>query len=132
MLLAKLDIFEDELLHRQRVADMYAERLDALPGIVILCVSPDRRSVFGQYTVRVKNGRRDDVAAELKALGVPTNVYYLKPLHMQGAFSKMEIRTKDMPVATQCCREVLSLPFHPYMDEAVVEAVCSALKHCLC
>lgn len=132
VLLAKLDIFEDELLHRQRVADMYAERLDSLPGIVIPCVSPDRRSVFGQYTVRVKNGRRDAVAAKMKTLGVPTNIYYPKPLHTQGAFSKMEIRTEDMPVAAQCCREVLSLPFHPYMDKAAVDAVCSALKHSLC
>lgn len=131
ILLAKLDIFDDELARRQHVASLYAARLRDMPGVTLPTIAPDRQSVFGQYTVCIADGRRDDVAAGLRARGIPVNVYYPTPLHTQSAFASLGYRLADMPMAAQCCREVLSLPFHPYMDEMAVDAVCAAARQSL-
>lgn len=131
VLLAKLEIFEDELARRCRAAVWYAERLSSISGVTPPFVSPGATSVFAQYTVRISDGRRDAVAAGLHAREIPTNIYYPKPLHIQGAFSHLGYQAEDMPIAARCSTEVLSLPFHPYLEERVVDEVCTALKACL-
>lgn len=131
VLLPKLDIFADECQRRQQVASWYAAGLaglEGLAGIATPVVAKDRSSVFAQYTLRITEGRRDGLAEHLRGRGIPTNIYYPKPLHVQGAFAALGYAEEDMPVAARCCREVLSLPFHPYMDEATVAAVCAAVR----
>lgn len=131
VLLAKLDIFEDELARRRQAAAWYAERLYGISGVTPPFVSPDNTSVFAQYTVRISGGRRDAVADGLRSRGIPTNIYYPKPLHIQSAFSQLGYRAEDMPTAARCSAEVLSLPFHPYLEERLVDDVCAALRACL-
>ena len=130
VLLPKLDIFAEELTRRQQVAQWYAQGLADAKGVTPPQVLADRRSAYAQYTVRVGGGRRDALSAALKARGIPSNIYYPKPLHMQGAFADMGWREEHMPVAARCAHEVLSLPFHPYMDEQAVRAVCAAIVEC--
>lgn len=125
ILLAKLDIFPDELDARDRVAALYADALHSV-GLAPPQVHQFNRSAWAQYTVRVAN--RDAVAAGLKERGVPTAVHYPLPLHRQPAVADTAC---SAPESERAAAEVLSLPMHPYMGEAEVGRVTSALRQAI-
>ena len=94
---------------------------------------PGLTSVWAQYTVRLPQGSdRDQIMARLKAVGVPSAVYYAKPLHRQPAYRQFPIAGNGLPVSEQLAAEVLSLPMHPYLDAAtqdrIGDAVLGALR----
>jgi dTDP-4-amino-4,6-dideoxygalactose transaminase len=95
-------------------------------------VAKDQTSVWAQYTIRLAPGRRDALAAALKAQGIPTAIYYTKPLHKQPAYRDFPLADGGVPVSEQLSTEVISLPMHAYLEEPVqdrvIEAVKSALK----
>ena len=88
--------------------------------------------MWAQYTIRLKPGVRDGFAATLKAQGIPTAIYYPKPLHRLEAYQHFPVVDNGIPVTDQLAEEVISLPMHAYLDEAtqdrVIEAVRTALK----
>jgi dTDP-4-amino-4,6-dideoxygalactose transaminase len=126
--MCKLDIFADEIETRQVVAARYTEALGNL--VITPTVPSDAVSVWAQYTIRIPGGRRDEVAAKLKAAGVPTAIYYPKPLHQQTAYRHFP-GTGVLGVSERLSKEVLSLPMHPYLDEPaqgrVIEAIAAAM-----
>lgn len=124
ILLAKLEVFDEELTARARLADLYDRRLGN--GIGKPERAPDATSAWAQYTIRVEN--RDNIAKELSAAGVPTAVYYPRPLHHQPAFAHFADGTDPCPVSEALCASVLSLPMHPYMDDATAERICRSVK----
>jgi dTDP-4-amino-4,6-dideoxygalactose transaminase len=89
--------------------------------------------VWAQYTIRVAPSARDELAAALKADGIPTAIYYAKPLHRQTAYKHFPMADSGLPVSDQLAQEVISLPMHPYLDVAtqdrIIEAVRRALQH---
>jgi dTDP-4-amino-4,6-dideoxygalactose transaminase len=92
-------------------------------------IPPGLTSVWAQYTVRLPSGRdRDTVAAKLKAAGVPTAVYYAKPLHGQSAYRDYPAAGNGLPISDRLASEVLSLPMHPYLDEATQDRIAAALR----
>jgi len=130
VLIEKLKIFPDEIVARDQVARRYSAGLD---DVVTVPVVPDGlTSVWAQYTIRVKSGVRDRLAAELKAQGIPTAIYYSKPLHRLEAYSRFPVVDNGMPVTDQLAQEVISLPMHAYIDpptqDRVIQAVRIALK----
>jgi len=126
----KLKIFSDEIETRSVVAERYHE---ALRGIArVPGVPGGLTSVWAQYTVRLPDGRdRDAVAAELKAAGVPTAVYYAKPLHRQTAYRQYPVAGNGLPISDRLAGEVLSLPMHPYLDAAMQDHIVAAVKAAL-
>ena len=85
------------------------------------------RSSWAQYTIRLKDtAQRDALQTSLKAAGIPSMVYYPKPMHLQTAF-RAEPRNL-CPVATSLCGRVLSLPMHPYITNEEIQTVCNAVK----
>lgn len=126
ILLAKLGMFPEELDRRQQVAEWYSHGLSTVAEITTPHIGPARTSSYAQYTLKVLLGR-DALATSLKKQGIPTNVYYPKPLHMQTAFTAQENTENDLPAANACCSQVLSLPFHPYMEKNDVNHVCTAI-----
>lgn len=116
VLLAKLEIFDDELAARARVAQTY----DALLGgaLATPVLRPQHTSAWAQYTVRVE--RRDAVRKALTAAGIPVRVYYPVPLHRQPAYANDRI---ELPIAERVAAQVLSLPMHPYLERAEQESV---------
>ena len=123
VLLAKFDRFvQDEIDTVNDIAEKYSQ---ALAGIVDIPVIQDGfTSSWAQYTIRLKNERhRNGLQAYLKENGVPSMVYYAKPLHEQKAFSKAEQYTVDLRITQQLCKTVLSLPMHPYMDADDIKRV---------
>jgi UDP-2-acetamido-2-deoxy-ribo-hexuluronate aminotransferase len=127
VLLAKLPHLDWELEQRQRLGARYSERLREVCGVP--AVAPGNTHVYAQYTIRVP--RREAVMAQLKSQGIPTAVYYPRCLHEQPVFAYLGYRWGDFPVAEQASREVLSLPMHPFLNDAdqdrVVDAVRAAL-----
>lgn len=128
ILKVKLQAFiNHELEDVNRVYRLYTERLD---GIVETPFIPDGfYSSFAQYTVKLKNKeQRDGLQAKLKEHGIPSMVYYVKPMHRQRAFSNYKFDDNDFKVTNDLCDIVLSLPMHPYMSEEDVEKVSNIIK----
>ena len=130
VLIEKLKIFPDEIAARDQAARRYAE---GLRDVAIVPVVPDGcSSVWAQYTIRLKPGVRDGLAVTLKAQGVPTAIYYPKPLHRLEAYRRFPVADNGIPVTDQLAEEVISLPMHAYLDaptqDRVIEAVRAALN----
>ncbi len=130
VLIEKLKIFADEIEARDRVARRYA---DGLKDVAIVPVVPDgATSIWAQYTIRLKPGMRDGLAVKLKAQGIPTAIYYPKPLHRLEAYKAFPVADNGIPTTDKLADEVISLPMHAYLDEAtqdrVIEAVRAALR----
>ena len=124
VLLEKLEIFDDELRSRDRVATRYRDALDGTVDIITL--PPAATSAWAQFTVSVSE--RDRVRAQLTDLGIPTAVYYPRPLHRQTAYAGMPLAGAGLPVSEQLAASVLSIPMHPYLDEPTQDRVVDALR----
>ena len=128
VLLEKLAIFADEIAARDRIAARYNELLR--DTVIVPEVPNGLTSVWAQYTVRLPAAcDRETVAARLKAVGIPTAVYYAKPLHRQTAYRNYPVAGNGLPVSDRLADEVLSLPMHPYLDRTVQEHIAEAVKH---
>ena len=129
VLIEKLKIFAGEIDARDRIARRYAEGLNDVA--MVPAVPEGLTSVWAQYTIRLKPGLREGLAAKLKAQGIPTAIYYPKPLHRLEAYRRFPVVDNGIPVTDQLADEVISLPMHAYLDEPtqdrIVEAVRAAL-----
>jgi dTDP-4-amino-4,6-dideoxygalactose transaminase len=115
ILLAKLAIFDDELARREEIAARYGT---ALPVEVVQTprIPAGYRSAWAQYSVLADDlDARSALTAALKRAGVPTAVYYPKPLHLQPAFASLGYREGSLPIAEATSRRIFSLPMHPYL-----------------
>jgi len=132
ILKAKLQAFiEHELEDVNRVYHLYNAKLK---DIVEVPVIPEGfYSSFAQYTIKLKNkDQRDKLYVKLREHGIPSMIYYIKPMHKQIAFSDMEFNENDFEISNELCDIVLSLPMHPYLSEQDVESICGAIKQVLC
>jgi len=129
VLIEKLKIFGDEIAARNRIAARYN---NALGNVAAVPRVPDGyTSVWAQYTLRVDQGRRDELARALKAEGVPTAIYYSKPLHRQGAYERFPYADGGLPVSDRLAGEVISLPMHAYLDEPTQDRIIDAVQRAL-
>jgi UDP-2-acetamido-2-deoxy-ribo-hexuluronate aminotransferase len=129
VLIEKLKIFPDEILARNRAAARYS---DALADIATVPrAGNESSSVWAQYTLRVAPARRDALAAALKAEGIPTAIYYTKPLHRQPAYRDFPVAEGGVPVSEQLSKEVISLPMHAYLEPPVQDRIIEAVRRAL-
>ncbi len=134
VLLAKLDIFDDEVAARARIGARYATLIEEAFGdvsdpaqrVAPPVLAPGCTSVYAQYTVEVPN--RSKVEEGMKARGIPTAVHYPVPLHLQPVFAELGQGEGSFPVAEAAARRVISLPMHPYLSDEQQLRVVSALK----
>jgi dTDP-4-amino-4,6-dideoxygalactose transaminase len=126
ILLEKLKIFADELAARQAVAARYDEALREF--VKVPRVIDEATSSWAQYTVVVEGMGRDALAAALADEGIPTAVYYAKPLHLQGAYRHYPVAGNGLPVSEQVARQVLSLPMHPYLEPETQARIAGAIR----
>jgi len=126
----KLKAFADyELDAVNKAAAWYNE---ALAGVVKTPIVPEGYlSSWAQYTIQVASREvRDGLQEALKAQGIPTMVYYPKPMHCQTAFAGVKAYV-DCPNTARLCDTVLALPMHPYLDKETVQTVADAIKEYL-
>lgn len=129
VLLKKLAIFGEEIAKRQVVAQRYNDGLKdvaVVPAVLDGCVS-----TWAQYTLRVPAAQRASFIDGLKAKGVPTAVYYPKPLHQQTAYKKYPVAGNGLPVSERVAHEVVSLPMHPYLEAATQDYIISVAREVL-
>jgi dTDP-4-amino-4,6-dideoxygalactose transaminase len=112
---------------RRAVADFYDTAFKGTPFITVPQRSEFSSHIFHQYTIRVKNGRRDELKKHLESLKIPSMVYYPGPLHLQEAYRTLGYGEDDFPVTTELCREVLSLPMHPDMEQDQLEYITTGI-----
>jgi len=124
VILAKLPIFDDEVAARARIGARYSELL-AGANCVTPFIAPGNTSVYAQYTIQVSD--RDAVAQALQARGVPTAVHYPVTLDRQPALAACKAGDGATPVAHGLSERVLSLPMHPYLDEATLATIADAV-----
>lgn len=130
VLLQKLRFLEEELEACSRIAARYSERLRDF--VKIPAGLGSMRSAWAQYTICLKDiEERERVIERMKADGIPSAVYYRKPMHRQGAFAENLIQAVSCENTEYICDRCLSLPFHPYMQEAEIEAVCDSVKRAI-
>jgi UDP-2-acetamido-2-deoxy-ribo-hexuluronate aminotransferase len=131
VLLAKLEIFPDEVDARIRLGAQYSALIEeafAGSGIRVRTpyVEPYNTCVYAQYTVEVE--RREIVETRMKSLGVPTAVHYPLPLHLQPVFESLGQKNGSFPHSEAAAARVISLPMHPYLTEGDQQKVVAALK----
>jgi dTDP-4-amino-4,6-dideoxygalactose transaminase len=129
VLLEKLKIFPDEIAARDAIAARYSAGLRDVATVPR--VGNQSTSVWAQYTIRLAPGRRDALAKALKSEGIPTAIYYAKPLHRQQAYSRFPVADGGTPVTERLCEEVISLPMHAYLEPPVQDRIIAAVQRAL-
>jgi dTDP-4-amino-4,6-dideoxygalactose transaminase len=129
ILLEKLKIFPEEILARGHVASRYEAGLADVATVPR--VGNEQTSVWAQYTIRLAPGRRDTLAAALKTQGIPTAIYYAKPLHRQAAYRRFPVVDGGLPVSERLAEEVISLPMHAYLDQPLQDRIIKAVRRAL-
>lgn len=128
VLLAKFEIFDDEIAKRVEIGTKYTNKLK--DHVVTPFIEKDNVCVYAQYTIQVND--RETFRKKLDEAGVPTAVHYPIPLHLQPVFSKMGYEKGHFPKAEKLADRVVSLPMHPYLDDQtmnlIVETIIRAVK----
>jgi dTDP-4-amino-4,6-dideoxygalactose transaminase len=115
VLLAKLEIFADEIERRQAVAGIYGEAL-AESGLQVPAIPKGFKSAWAQYSVVAESeSKRAELQARLKESDIPTAVYYPTPLHLQTAFAHLGYQSGSFPFSENASSRIFSLPMHPYL-----------------
>jgi dTDP-4-amino-4,6-dideoxygalactose transaminase len=133
VLLAKLGYIDEFNEKRRSIADRYNEGLKDVDGLVVPSISGLPSSgkfhhVYHQYTLRVLNGKRDELQRHLKENGIATMVYYPVPLHKMKVFHGRCKVVNELPHSERAPGEVLSLPTEPLMGEEDVAAVIHTIR----
>ena len=127
---AKLDIFEEELVLRQGVADRYQKLIGDIVDAPQL--QAGAKSSWAQYCIKLpKTSNRDHVIKHLGTRGIPTAIYYPVPIHQQPPYKDFPKSQCGLGVTLDCCSRVLALPMHPYLDEAQQQYIVSQLRNAL-
>ncbi len=122
ILSVKLKYLNEYCAARQKAAGYYDGAFKDIKCLQIPVRQPNSTHVFHQYTLRVKNGSRDELIEHLNSNGIPCGVYYPVPLYKQNAFASF-YKGKELPVTEQLCKEVISLPIHTEMDEELLQTI---------
>jgi UDP-2-acetamido-2-deoxy-ribo-hexuluronate aminotransferase len=124
ILLAKLDVFDEELASRQQAAAAYNRQLqDAVQTPVL---REEYTSPWAQYTIEVDD--RDAVQHALQQVGIPSAVHYPVPLHLQPVFAHLNLNEGGFPYSERAGKRVLSLPMHPYLEEKQIDQITKAVR----
>jgi UDP-2-acetamido-2-deoxy-ribo-hexuluronate aminotransferase len=125
ILLAKFEIFPEEIILRQEAASRYNQLLGASGKITCPVVRDGNLSAWAQYSLLIDD--RDAMLESLKAAQIPTAVYYPKPLHVQGAYAYLGYRPDDFPVSMKSASHIFSLPMHPYLSKQDQERIADVI-----
>lgn len=127
ILRVKLKYLDQYNRSRREAANRYDQALARCDKISIPCRVPYSSHIFHQYTIRIKNGKRDELKKYLEEKKIPSMVYYPAPLHTQEAYHYLGYRDNDFPVTSALCSEVLSLPMHPELDKEQTDYITQAV-----
>lgn len=128
ILSVKLKHLDEYSTARAAGAAYYDKGLSGLSEIQVPSRNPQSTHVFHQYTILVKNGKRDELKKFLEAKDIPAMIYYPIPLNQQEAFKNISTVVGDLAISTELCSSVLSLPIHTEMKEDIQDHIINAIK----
>lgn len=114
---------------RNKMASYYDQNLNEIEGLEIPARSKSSTHVFHQYTLKVKDGKRDALQKYLSEKNIPSMIYYPLPLYKQEAFKQYVSNDFSLPVTEMLCKEVISLPIHTEFNQEVSDFVISEIKN---
>lgn len=129
VLKVKLKHLDEYSAARNKMADYYYENLAGIAEIQTPKRAENSTHVFHQYTLRVKNGKRDELQKYLAEKNIPSMIYYPLPLYKQEAFLQYVEEGFSLPVTEQLCTEVISLPVHTEFDQEVLDVIVTEIKN---
>lgn len=130
ILQVKLRHLDEYIANRRAAAHYYFEALNAFEILKLPNIKTNTCHTFHQFTVKVKDGKRDALKQYLADKGIPTMVYYPIPAHLQPAYQYLNHHEGDFPVSEQLCKEVLSLPMHTELTENQLQYICETIVNC--
>jgi UDP-2-acetamido-2-deoxy-ribo-hexuluronate aminotransferase len=108
---------------RKAAADFYDKTLSKCPDIKVPQRTAFSSHIFHQYTIKILNGKRQELKDYLESKKIPSMIYYPVPLNIQEAYSWLGYVKGDFPVTEKLCGEVISLPMHPDIDPEQLEYI---------
>lgn len=129
ILKVKLKNLDQYSAARNKMAVYYDENLKDIAEIQIPERAKNATHVFHQYTLKVKNGKRDELQKYLAEKNIPSMVYYPLPLYKQEAFQQYVEENYSLPVTEKLCSEVISLPIHTEFNQEVSDYIISKIKN---
>lgn len=128
VLRAKLPKLEEYNAARKAAATKYSEAFEGQKNIEVpVIVGAEDTHVFHQYTLQIKNGKRDALVQHLNEKGIPCGIYYPIPLHSQKAYADTRYKEEDFPVTNQLVKEVIALPMHTELEDEQIEFITSTV-----
>jgi UDP-2-acetamido-2-deoxy-ribo-hexuluronate aminotransferase len=127
VLISKLKIFESELKKRETIARKYRERLGGL--VRFQKIPHNCTSAWAQFSFLCRD--RNSLISKLDSQNIPSAVYYPKPLHLQSAFSMLNYKRGDFPVAETISDTILSIPMHPYLSDEEIDYITETIQNSL-
>jgi len=131
ILLAKFAVFPAEIVARQQVAKWYGEAFSTIAGITPPIIAEHNVSAYAQYCILFNGAKRNTVQERLSKKGIPSMIYYPKPMHTLKALAPLGYSPEMFPVSMDCANRILALPFHPYMEKADVDTVVAGIAEAL-
>lgn len=128
ILLAKLELFDEEVKRREGIGTKYTKLLQSVSNVITPYVAPENKSVYAQYTIRTKN--RDKLRLQLEERGIPTAIHYPFPLNRQPLFDYLA-QKNEVPVAERVAAEVLSLPMSAWVKDETIEMIVNQIRNIL-
>ena len=131
ILLEKIKIFKEEIILRNKVADLYQEKLADLP-IMFQTIPEQYESVYAQFSILFENKEmRNKVQKDLKNNNIPSVIYYIIPGHLQTGYKYLNYSKGDFPVSEDLSDRILSLPMHPYLEISQIEKITKVIEQSL-
>jgi len=128
ILLVKFEIFPEEVELRQQIAQRYTDLLASCSQLQTPLIPQGYLSAWAQYSVLAESGtHRAELQQKLQDEGIPTAIFYPKPLHLQGAFASLGYKAGTFPVSEDYATRIFSLPMHPYLQKAEQERIAGLL-----
>ena len=127
----KLKYLDQFIAARQAAAAVYDQALSGIPGLIIPTRVPYSSHTFHQYTIQVPE-KRDELQKFLGDKGIPSMIYYPKPLHLQEAYQYLGYKKGDFPVSEKLSEQVLSLPMHTELTDEQLDYITSAIREFFC
>ncbi len=129
ILLTKFKYYAEEIELRNEVATKYIEKLDK--KVKTQNIPSGYKSVWAQFSISAENKNlREIIQNKLKENGIPTAVYYPKPLHLQTAFNKLNNNYGDYPISEHTSEKIFSIPMHPYLKDEEIDVIAKIINHC--
>ena len=130
VLQVKLHHLGEFIASRKAAAQYYFGALKDVDWIELPDIKQNTNHTFHQFTIKVKDGKRDELRQYLTEKGIPSMIYYPVPAHLQPAYRHLGYEEGNFPVSERLCKEVLSLPMHTELSEDQLQYICETIVNC--